>query len=197
MAIGEPSIRDGLVLEYRVEGSTGPGTTRVVTERFSCHKQPDGRFEVRLQAEDVQAELYAAAYGAPMLVDSTLLASNGMPLQFRGLCPFALTPSQRAAGAEIAWIWDGAGVQEVPAEPEDQIIAKAMVRGPLPWRKWSAWVLERTDLPPGVPSPAAYYDQVTGLLVGIEYGADLQDTRFIYCDAELQSALPAVDTPSA
>jgi hypothetical protein len=87
----------------------------------------------------------------------------------------------------VAWIWDGAGVQDI-SDPEDQIIAKAVVRGPIPWRKWSAWLLERKDLPPTAPAPAAYYDQVTDLLVGVEYGADLPEGRFIYCDAELQSS---------
>jgi len=188
MAVGEPAIRDGLFLEYRVQGSTGPSTTRSSTERFSFHKRPDGPFEVRLHGEEVVVELFTATYGDPALVDAGLVAANGMPLQFHGLCPFVLTPSQRAANAEVAWIWDGAGVQEVPVDPEDQIITKATVRGPIPWRKWSAWLLERKDLPPAAPSPLAYYEQVTGLLVGVEYGADLPEGRFIYCDAELQSS---------
>jgi hypothetical protein len=187
VAAAEYAIRDDLFLEYRVEGSTGPGTSRAVTERFTFHQQPDGRFEVRLQGEEMTVELYTAAYGAPLLVDAALVAANGMPLQFRGLCPFVLTPSQRAADAEVAWIWDGAGVQDM-SDPEDQIIAKAVVRGPITWRKWSAWLLERKDLPPTAPAPAAYYEQVTGLLVGVEYRTDLPEGRFIYCDAELQSS---------
>jgi hypothetical protein len=117
------------------------------------------------------------------------MAGNSKPLQFRGLCPFLLKPSERSPNAEVTWSWDGAGVELISDEPEDQIIVTALVTGPVRWRKWSAWVLQRRDAPPHVPSPVAYYEQVTGLLVGVEYGADMPGIgRFVYCDAELQTS---------
>jgi hypothetical protein len=184
-----PDIRNGLVLEYRVEGSTGPGQTRAATERLTLQEQPDGRFHVHIDAEDVAAGLYIAAYGDPILVDARLTAGNGKRLQFRGLCPLLLQPSERSTNAAVTWSWDGAGVEPMSDEPDDQIFVTALVTGPVRWRKWSAWVLQRTDAPPPVPSPVAYYEQVTGLLVGVEYGADMPGTgRFVYCDAELQTS---------
>ena len=190
MAVADSAVRDGLFLEYRVEGSTGPDTTRVSIQRFTFHHQPDGRFEVRLEGEDVLVGLYTAAYGAPLVVDAALLATNGVVLQFGGHCPLLLT-SARAPDAEVAWTWDGAGVEELSSDPQDQITVKAKLAGPIRWRKWNAWILRRTDLPPGVPAPVAYYHEATGVLVGVEYGADLDQTRFIYCDAELQASSDA------
>ena len=104
--------------------------------------------------------LYIAAYGDPILVDAGLMAGNGKPLQFRGLCPLLLKPSERSTNAEVTWSWDGAGVEPMSDEPDDQIIVTARVTGPVRWRKWSAWVLKRTDVPPQVPSPVAYYEEV-------------------------------------
>jgi hypothetical protein len=188
MSDRDPAIVDGSFLEYRVEGSVGPGETRAATERLTFREQPDGRFQVHFAAEEVTAGLYAAAYGDPVLVDAGLLVANRMALQFRGLCPFLLTPPQREPDAEVAWSWDGAGVESMLDEPEQQMILRAVVRGPVRWRKWSVWVLQRTDAPPNAPAPVAYYEQVTGLLVGVEYGADLPGAgRFVYCDAELQA----------
>jgi hypothetical protein len=182
-------IRNGLFLEYRVEASTGPGRTRAATERLTFREQPDGRFQVQLEAEEVPVGLYAAAYGEPIVVDARLAAGNGMALQFRGLCPFLLTSSQRAPDAEVAWLWDGAGVEPIPDEPQEQLIMRAVVRGPVQWRKWSTWILQRTDTPSSAPSPVAYYEQVTGLLVGVEFGSDIPGVgRFVFCDAELQLA---------
>ncbi len=185
----EAAIRDGLVLEYRVEGSTGPGRTRAAHERFTFRERPDGHFRVHLEGEEESIGLYAAAYGDPILVDVQLLAANGRALQFRGLCPLLLAPSQRAAGAEVRWSWDGAGVEEMPADPEQQLLARAVIGGPVRWRNWNAWILRMTDIPPAAPSPTAYYEQATGLLVGVEYGADLPGAgRFVYCDAELRAS---------
>jgi hypothetical protein len=182
-------IRDGLFLEYRVEGSTGPGQTRAASERMTLQEQPDGRFHVHIDAEEVAAGLYIAAYGDPILVDAGLMAANGKPLQFRGLCPLLLKPSERSTNAEVTWSWDGAGVEPMSDEPDDQIIVTALVTGPVGWRKWNAWVLQRTDAPAHVPLPVAYYERVSGLLVGVEYGADMPGTgRFVYCDAELQAS---------
>ena len=181
----QPAMQDGLFLEYRVEGSTGPGRSRAATERLTFRGRPDGRFQVHLEAEEVPTGLYAAAYGDPILVDSELTAANRKPLQFGGLCPFLLTPSQRASEAEVSWPWDGAGVEPMPDEAEQQLV----VSGPIRWRRWSVWALRRTDVPPKAPAPVAYYDQVTGLLVGVEYGADLPGAgRFVFCDAELQAS---------
>jgi hypothetical protein len=184
-----PDVRNGLFLEYRVEGSTGPNQTRAATERLTFREEPDGRFHVYLDAEEIAVGLYAAAYGDPILVDAGLVAGNGRPLQFRGLCPFLLRSSERSSNAEVAWPWDGAGVEPMSDEPEEQIIVTAVVTGPVRWRKWRAWALQRTGVPPQVPSPVAYYEQMTGLLVGVEYGADMPGTgRFVYCDAELQAS---------
>lgn len=183
------AISDGLFLEYRVEGSTAPGQTRAATERLTFRRRPDGRFQVHLQAEEVPLGLYAAAYGDPILVDGGLVAANGRALQFRGLCPFLLAPPRRATDAEVGWAWDGAGVESMPDEPDQQLMVKAVVGGPLRWRQWNAWVLRRTDAPPQAPAPVAYYEQATGLLVGVEYAADLPGAgKFVYCDAELQDS---------
>lgn len=181
-------MHDGLFLEYSVEGSTGPDTTRVSTERFTFRLQADGRFVVDFEGEQVSGELFAAAYGDPILVDASLVTARGVALQFHGLCPFLLTPSQWRPNAEVSWIWDGAGVRDVPIEPEDQIVVQAMVTGPIRWHKWSAWVLEQKGLPPNVSSPRAYYDEGNGLLVGLEHGADVAGARFIICDAELTAS---------
>ncbi len=189
MADRAPDIRNGQFLEYRVEGSTGPDQTRAATERLTFREQPDGRFQVHLEGEEVAVGLYTAAYGDPIIVDAGLMAGNGKPLQFRGLSPLLLKPSERSTNAEVTWPWDGAGVEPMSDEPDDQIIVTARVTGPVRWRKWSAWVLKRTDAPPQVPSPVAYYEELTGLLVGVEYGADMPGTgRFVYCDAELQTS---------
>jgi hypothetical protein len=163
------AIRDGLFLEYRVEASTGPGRTRTATERFTVREQADGCFEVHLEAEEVPRGLYAAAYGAPILVDAGFVDANGRALQFRGLCPFILTPSQRASDAEVSWSWDGAVVEPMSDEADEPLILRAVVSGPVHWRRWSAWVLRRTDVPPSAPSPTAYCERVTGLLVGVEF----------------------------
>ncbi len=181
-------IQNGLFLEYRVEGSTGPGQVRAASERLTFREQSEGLFEVQIEAEEVQRGLYADAYGDPILVNAGFVASNGRPLQFHGHCPFFLTPSQRAPAAEVAWPWDGAGVEPMPDEPEQQLIVRASVEGPARWKKWNAWVLRRTDVPASAPSPTAYYDQASGLLVGVEYGADFPGAgRFVFCDAELKA----------
>ncbi len=189
MSAHEAAIRDGLVLDYRVEGSTGPGRTREARERFTFRERPHGRYQVHLDAEDVSLGLYAAAYGDPIIVDAGLLAANGMSLQFRGLCPLLLSPSGRKGGAEVRWPWDGAGVQERPADPEQQLAARGGIEGPARWRQWNVWILRMADVPPGAPSPVAYYERATGLLVGVEYGADLPGAgRFVYCDAALDAS---------
>ncbi len=198
MSDHDTAIRDGLVLDYRVEGSTGPGRTRAAHERFTFRKRPDGRFQVHLEAEEASMALYAAAYGDQIVVDAGLLAAKGVAFQFRGLCPLLLTPSQRAAGAEVRWSWDGAGVQEMPADPEQQLLVRAVIEGPVRWRNWNAWILRMADVPPTAPSPVAYYEQATGLLVGVEYGADLPGAgRFVYCDAELAAGSSDVLRPAA
>ena len=155
MADRAPDFRNGQFLEYRVEGSTGPDQTRAATERPTFREQPDGRFQVHLEGEEVAVGLYTAAYGDPIIVDAGLMAGNGKPLQFRGLSPLLLKPSERSTNAEVTWPWDGAGVEPMSDEPDDQIIVTARVTGPVRWRKWSAWVLKRTDAPPQVPSPVA------------------------------------------
>ena len=68
-------------------------------ERLTFREQPDGRLQVHLDAEEVAVGLYAAAYGDPILVDAGLVAGNGKPLQFRGLCPLLLKPSERSTSA--------------------------------------------------------------------------------------------------
>ena len=142
---------------------------------------------MHIEAEEVALGLYAAAYGDPIVVHPGLVAANGKPLQFRGLCPLLLKPSERSPNAEVTWPWDGAGVEPMSDEPDEQIIVTATATGSVHWRRWNAWALKRTDAPPHVPSPVAYYEQMTGLLVG-EYGADLPGSgRFVYCDAELQT----------
>ena len=74
----QPAIQDGLFLEYRVEGSTGPGRSRAATERLTFRGRPDGRFQVHLEAEEVPTGLYAAAYGDPIrwIANSQPLTAN-------------------------------------------------------------------------------------------------------------------------
>ena len=186
-----PDIRNGLVLNmYPSRGGAWIlAQTCAATERLTFREQLDGHFHVHFEGEEVAARLYIAAYGYRILVDAGLMAGNGKPLQFRGLCPLLLKPSERLTNAEVTWSWDGAGVEPMSDEPEDQIIVTAFVTGPVRWRKWSAWVLQRTDAPPHVPLPVASTSALTGLLVGVEYGADMPGTgRFVYCDAELQTS---------
>jgi hypothetical protein len=179
------ALVDGLYLTYRVEGSTGPGETRSASERWTFRARPDGRFVAELEAEAVPQDLYVAAYGDPIVIDAGFAATSGRPLQFRGLCPLHLAASSRTAGATVAWPWDGAGVEPMPNEPEQQLLVHAAVRGPVVFRHWSAWLLEPVGMPPGA-APLAYYEADSGLLVGVEYGVDLPGSgRFVYCDAEL------------
>jgi hypothetical protein len=177
-------IRDGLFLHYRVEGSTGPAETRTSDERFTFRRRPDGRFQVDIDAEQVRAGLYTQTYGDPIIVDVDLMDDKGRVLQFDGLCPLILAPLQRATDAEATWVWDGAGV----SDPDERLVVRGAVRGPIRWRRWSIWMLQRTDIPPSAPSPVSYYEEVTGLLVGVDYGAVPGAGRFVYCDAELQAS---------
>ena len=100
-----------------------------------------------------------------------------------------LASVQRASGATVTWAWDGAGVQLMSDDPDEQFPIRAVVRGPVQWRRWNAWVLERADTPAGVPSPIGYYDAASGILIGVEYRAEVPGVgRFVYCDAELSAS---------
>ena len=188
------TIVDNLNLEYHVEVSTGPGRSRTDSVRFVFKQQESHRFVVEVSSDnlpkgvDLVKLAYRDAYGEPILVTPSLVTPNGIPLQFQGLCPLRLGLAQRKPGTEVVWVWDGAGVEPVSTDPNERIQVRGHLHGPLRWGKWDALALKMTDVPPTTTSPVCYYEQKAGLLVGVEYGADLGQGggRFIYCDAVLE-----------
>ena len=100
------------------------------------------------------------------------MAGNGKPLQFRGLCPLLLRPSERSPNAEVTWPWDGAGVEPMSDEPDDQITVTARSNGARPLAQVERRGFSKEQTPRRRFRRRAS-TQVTGLLVGIEYGADM------------------------
>jgi len=183
-------MRDGLFLEYREKGSVNPERTAESTIRFTFTEELPGRFHITIDTEVIEQHMYAVAYGEKILVDENLLTAQGIPMQYGGLCPLLLEPSGRAPGAEVRWPWDGAGIQAVPTDPRERLYANGVLRGPIVWNAWDSLKLERTDALESSPMPVAYYHCESGILVGIEYGAEREDGlgRFIYCDTILVSS---------